>query len=351
MRGMSILKNRYLLPAVLLGLVILSSMMVGESKASSIGGSGIGKASKLGNQDIEIPICLNRGEIPESENHWLYIPTYPYELETYDYLGFLSGQLIQAGKVDASKCPQGGLWDNGYANPCGMEASNDAVIYMQNVYDDEILAQVDTVGVPPVMIKQLIRYESQFWPGYMGQYHFGLGHVTNIGAYTALQWNPDLYDDICISTYSHPCEYSFYQAPFEVKDLLSGRLLAVMNASCPECEYAADIPKAEKSIDYLAKVLMGYCRQTSQIVENSTSVNPNLIMSYATIWKLTLYSYNMGPTCLYNALQSSYNTIKNQTDKKMDWALISSFLTSSDCLQGKLYVDKITQPYYDFPYP
>ena len=185
----------------------------------------------------------------------------------------------------------------------------------------------------------------------MGQYHFGLGHVTYIGAYNALQWNPELYDAICISTYQHTCGYSFYQAPFDVKDLLVGRLLGMMNASCSGCEYSFDITKAEQSINYLSKVLMGYCRQTSQIVQNATEISPGEVVSYATIWKLTLFNYNMGPTCLYNALTSSYNAIKDDSEKKMDWGLISSYLTGSDCLQGKLYVDKITRKYYNFPDP
>jgi hypothetical protein len=345
------LNKKVLILAAFIVILAISTGMVESSKAlAPVLGGSIKFQNKL-KADIEIPICLNRGEIPKDENHWLYIPTFPYELASYDDLGFLSGQLIKAGVIDASFCPTGGLWDTGYANPCGLEASRDAVIYMQNVYDDEILDQVDAVGVPPVLIKQLIRYESQFWPGFMGQYHFGLGHVTNIGAYTALQWNPELYENICISTYQHTCDYSFYQAPIEVKNLLSGRLLGNMNAACSGCEYAVDIEKAEKSIDYLAKVLMGYCRQTSQIVENATGVNPNKVMSYATIWKLTVYSYNMGPSCLYNSLTSSYNTVKNDSTKEMDWGLISSFLTSSECVQGKLYVDKITRPYYSFPEP
>ena len=34
------------------------------------------------------------------------------------------------------------------------------------------------------MLKQLIRYESQFWPTRYGYYHFGLGHLTAPGATT-----------------------------------------------------------------------------------------------------------------------------------------------------------------------
>ena len=345
------MKQKYLLAAVLVGIFLFSSGIVVNSKASAVGESGTGKVFSIINPVINIPICLNRGEIPKDENHWLYIPTDPNELATNEHLGFFSGKLIQAGLVDASSCPWGGLWGNGYANPCGLDASSDVAYYLQNVYDDEILDQVDEVGVPPVLIKRLIRYESQFWPGSVGINSFGLGHVANVGAYNALQWNSGLYREVCINTYRHSCNYGFVQAPADVKALLAGKLLELMNADCSECEYTVDIEKAEKSIDYIAKVLMGYCRQTSQIVVNATGVNPNLIMDYATIWKLSVYSYNWGPSCLYNALISSYDKVKKDATEEMNWGLVSSFLNSSECVQGKIYVENITRPYYYFPFP
>ena len=133
-----------------------------------------------------VPTCLDRSDIPNSEYHWLHVPAVPGELATSEYYGYLAGQLIIYGVVDASDCPLGGVWPTGYANACGLEATREEVIYLQNLYDEEILDAYRTVGTPPVLLKQLLRYESQFWPVRMGVYHFGLGHLTLIGAANAL---------------------------------------------------------------------------------------------------------------------------------------------------------------------
>lgn len=124
-----------------------------------------------GNLFITAPICLDRSNIPDNEMHWLYMPKLGSELATNEYYGYLAGQLIKAGAVDASDCPLNGLWPNGYANSCGLEKSHQLSVRLQNIYDDDILTAGKNVGIPPVMLKQLIRYESQFWPVQMGPYH------------------------------------------------------------------------------------------------------------------------------------------------------------------------------------
>jgi len=99
--------------------------------------------------------------------------------------------------VDASYCPTGGLMLSGYANACGMAAAMDTVIIVQNLVNEPILQAFIDVGTPPVLLKQLIRYESQFWPGIQDEIHYGYGHITNIGIRNAIQWNPDLYAKVC----------------------------------------------------------------------------------------------------------------------------------------------------------
>lgn len=290
-------------------------------------------AKEDGNLAVGTPVCLDRSNVPKGELHWLYMPSTSDELATKEYLGYLSGELIKAGVVDASECPMGGLWPNGYANSCGLEKTRTVSLYLQNVYDDEIFAAGRGFGVPPIMIKRLIRFESQFWPVRIGFYHFGLGHLTYLGAQNALAWSRDLYE--AVNTYS---------APGTSGDMAT-TLLLMMDASCPTCEYKIDIPKAERSITYLAEALLGYCKQTSLVVSNATDMNAGEVVSYATIWRLTLLNYNAGPMCVYDAVRATYQARKPKPGEKYSWSLIASHLEDKSCLIGMQYVEKITSIY------
>lgn len=281
------------------------------------------------------PICLDRSNLPEEEMHWLYMPDDASELATNEYYGYLSGQLILSGAVNASDCPLNGLWPNGYANACGFEKTREASLYLQNVYDDEILSAGRGLGVPPVMLKQLIRYESQFWPGQMGAYHFGLGHLTYPGALTGISWSRQLYSAMADKVASDDGI-----SP----DLLAGELLSNMNSYCETCPLKVNVTKAEESIYYIAEVLLAYCKQTSQVVYNATKRNAGDVVDYATIWRLTLLNYNVGPVCVYDSIRATGGNAKN----KIDWAMISDNIQSNYCERGVTYADKITSEYYDF---
>lgn len=306
--------------------------------------SGPRSASAFRSAAPVTPLCLDRGTIDPADYHWLYVPTAASELATAEYYGFLAGQLIRNGVVDASDCPLGGLWPTGYANACGLDKAKEIVFELQNTFDDEILAQVQTVGVPPILLKQLLRYESQFWPVRYGVYHFGMGHLTLIGASTALQWNPVLYGEVCLEVFNGPCPGDYTSTYQSFDNILSGSLLAMMDSTCPECPYGIDIDKAEASIELIAQVLLSYCKQTSQIVYNVTNQYSNYSMDYATIWKLTLLNYNAGPGCVYNALDAVYTP----SVEKLDWATISSGVEGDACLAGLQYSNSITARYYSF---
>lgn len=293
------------------------------------------------------PTCLDRSDIPDSEYHWLYFPTSASELATYEYYGFLGGQLITNGVVDAADCPLNGLWPTGYANACGLEKGEDIIFELQNVYDDEILTVGRDVGVPPVMLKQLIRYESQFWPVRYGTYHFGLGHLTLLGATNAIQWSQELYDDLCQQVYNGPCPVSYNQSYLGFDNLLSGQLLSIMDAGCPDCPYKIDIARAENSVYYVGQALMSTCKQTSQIVYNVTGEHSSATVDYATIWKLTLVNYNAGPQCIFNAIDAAYTP----TTTSLTWASIAANLTSPGCKEGLNYANNITAKYYSFTAP
>ncbi len=293
---------------------------------------------------LQVPTCIDQSNIKEEDKNWTYFPSTPYELNTNIPYSFLAGELIKAGAVDASECPLGGLWPSGFANACGVNEAREIVYKLQNIYDEDILKAGYDIGVPPVMLKQLIRYESQFWPGQYGPYHFGLSHLTFVGASTSLQWNPLLYEKVCLDVYGGPCPIS-YSDYDPITDLtLSGNLLKLLDAECSDCEYNIDIDKAKDSIYYIADSLMGYCRQTSQIIFNVTENLSSYYVDYGTIWKLTLMNYNSGPYCVFDAVEKAFDF----TEGPFNWDHITNNTSGDLCLRGLNYANQITDDYYLF---
>jgi len=283
-----------------------------------------------------VSTCLNRVNIPIEDLHWVYVPESADQLYTEERYFFLAGQLIQNDVVDASACPSGGLMLNGFANACGMSAALDTVITVQNLLNEPILQAYEDVGVPPVLLKQLIRTESQFWPSQHEIYHYGFGHITNIGMRNALQWNPSLYNKVCPSTAGENCASSYSAAE---------QILSSLIATCETCEYGIDLANAERSVDILAEVVLGYCFQSEQLVFNATGWRSNLAVDYATIWKITLMNYNAGSQCVYDTLVSTFE----RTQGPMNWSDISAHISDSSCYRGMVYANQITEKYFDFP--
>ena len=288
-------------------------------------------------QQSSISTCLNRTDIPDEDLNWVYAPSTASELHTeIDYF-FLAGQLIKIGAVDAASCPAAGMGaQEGYANACGMAAARPLVIQFQNSYDDVILQAWRDVGVPPILLKQLIKYESQFFPAQFGDVHFGLGHMTFWGARNALLWNRNLFQEIC-TIYGNNCDPLYF-------DILNTTLLNLMDATCPTCAMKIDLPKAQRSVHYLAETLLAYCNQTSQIVYNATKMQSGYTIGYATIWKLTLMNYNAGPMCVLNAVQSAYA----ETQGPISWGNIEAQVSDSLCERGVVYANEVTGNFYNF---
>lgn len=283
-------------------------------------------------------LCLNRPEIDASEMHWLYVPSYPSELYTEMNYGYLAGQLILSGLVDASSCPNGGIGANDYANACGLAAAKSLSIYYQNLYDETIINSFRETGVPPVALKQLMRYESQFWPGEFGL-HYGVGHLTYYGAHTALNWSPYLRQVVCNTVYREGCGSK------PVDDLMIGTFLGMMSSRCPSCENGINEAKAKQSAYYLSHSLLAYCRQTTQVVANATGRDPAEVVDYPMIWRLTLYNYNAGSNCLNKAIIGA-----NPDDEELlDWNTFSKAVKDSNCTMGITYVNNITEYFYEFP--
>jgi len=331
---MKLYKNR--IPKIILTFIIISVIFLLE------GGINL-NASQTENVSAQtVHPCLNRVNVPMNELHWLYVPESADQLYTEEPYFFLAGQLIADNVVDASICPSGGLMYNGYANACGMATALPTVIYIQNMLNEPILQSWKEVGVPPVLLKQLITRESQFWPSLYiygennNVIHYGFGHMTYIGMQNALQWNPDLYAKICSASGSGNC----------VSDSgIVNQFLSSLVATCGSCAYGIDPNSANRSVDILAEAVMGHCYQTSQLVFNATGWNPSLAVDYATLWKLTLMDYTSGPGCVYDTLVTTFDI----TEGPMSWSEISVNVSGENCIYGLHYANQITSKYFDFP--
>ena len=285
--------------------------------------------------------CLNRVNVPLDELHWLYVPESASELYTEEEYYFLAGELIKAEVVDGSICPAGGLQQNGYANACGMATALPAVIVIQNMFNEPILQAWKDVGVPPVLLKQMIRMESQFWPSLTTfdeviLEEFGFGRMTIFGMQNALEWNQDLYTKACMNLPPGAC------AP---DSDIAFQVLASMVNTCETCQYGIDVASAARSVDYLAEALLGHCYQTAQLIFNATGWYSSLVVDYATIWKLTLMNYTSGPTCIFDTVVDTFD----QTEGPMTWAEISENVEGDTCIRGLEYANRVTARYFDFP--
>ena len=283
-----------------------------------------------------VSTCLNRVNVPIGDLHWVYVPESADELYTEEKYYFLAGQLISHDVVDASSCPSNGLMLNGYANACGMEKAFPMVIAAQNMMNESILQAWEEVGVPPVLLKQLIANESQFWPSQYTLYHYGFGHMTNIGMRNAIQWNPNLYTKVCPDSDNGTCVSSISTAY---------QILASLINTCDTCENGIDPNMASRSVDILAESLLGYCYQTERLIVNATGWHSSIATDYATIWKLTLMDYNAGSQCVYDTLVSTFKA----TQGPMNWSDISAYASGEMCVRGVYYANKITAKVFDFP--
>ncbi len=294
-------------------------------------------------------MCLNRLNIPTEDIHWVYVPESADQLHTEEKYFYLAGQLITNKIVDASACPAGGLAYNHYANACGMATAMPVVIGIQNMVNEPVMRAWVNVGVPPVLLKQLIRTESQFWPvpyayeainngGNLTAYtlEFGYGHMTNIGLRNALQWNTALAAKVCPPSANGICASDVSTA---------NQILSSLVSICPTCQYGLDPATANRNVDILAEALLGHCYQTAQLVFNATGWRSNLAVDYATIWKLTLMDYNAGPGCVFDAIAKTFKV----TNGPMDWPEISANVTGDICIRGLTYANQITARYFDFP--
>lgn len=287
----------------------------------------------------------NVSSVSSEDFHWLYFPNNAAELTTRVPYIYLAGNLIKSGAVDANDCSQGGVYTSGAANTCGLDKALPLVLEVQNIYDDEIINAGLQTGVPPVMLKQQIRYSSQFWPGQsVENNYYGLGHITPYGASTGLLWNQELYQEACQAAYGQPCDTPYYQTSSVYSDPLVGVILDFVNADCPTCDLGFDKSKAEASVLTLAQIDLAHCIQTERVFYNVTGRHPRFTVDFALLWKIALFNYAAGPSCVFETLDLTLD----EMDPPIEWDNFSANANKAGCYIGIEYADRITAEYYSF---
>lgn len=315
---------------LIISLAIVVPLLMGASPQPF----GLAPTQKIDLAQASVPTCLNRVNIPESELHWIYVPTSADELYSDFDLLWLAGNLISSKIVDASTCPADGIGSNGYANACGAALARSKVIEIQNSFNQAVLDAWVNVSVPPVLLKQMMVYESQFWPSQVAPFHYGLGHITPVGMVNALEWNPDLIR--ACGSFGGTCGANPASANLVLENMLN---------TCPTCPNGIDMDRATQSVNLLALAVMGYCNQTAQLVFNATGWRSNWVVDYPTIWKLTLMNYNAGSVCVFDTVAATFNDTKGA----MSWSDILAHVSSDQCSRGAYYANQITAKAYNFP--
>jgi hypothetical protein len=273
---------------------------------------------------------------------WLATPNNVNGLTSNIPYNYLAANLIRAGAVDVSLCPDGGLTSDGLGvSACGLEASRQAVTDWQNQFDTLILEVAHDTGVPAQMLKNLFGRESQFWPAYpLPGSDTGLGQLTDKGADTTLMWNPRFYGAFCPLVLSdETCSMGYMKLEDEEREMLRYALVNSVDASCTDCPLGINLERAEYSITVFAHTLMANCEQATQVIWNYSGkkMPGQLDMNYEDMWKFTLANYNAGGACLAEAIQLSF-----VAGEELTWDLVSPHLAPA-CRAAIGYVEDISR--------
>jgi len=300
-------------------------------------------ADVLSSQWVGVPVasCVEAwGTLPPvgGPPEWLSTPTESESLGTDISYNYLSAQLIKAGAVDVSSCPDGGLLPDGGASTCGTEAAREAVTAWQNQFDSIILNVSKDTGVPAHLLKNLFAIESQFWPGRSLRDDIGLGQLTEKGADTALLWNPPFFHQFCpLVMDSEECSKGYLHLDDEQQKYVRMALIDYVNATCETCPLKIDLDRANFSIGVFAHAMLANCEQAGQLVENVTGETAGSAASYEDLWKFTLVNYNAGPGCLGNALEATLGL-----EQELTWENLSQHLEPA-CQTAIPYVESVSQ--------
>lgn len=271
---------------------------------------------------------------------WLSTPETAEGLQSDVSYIYLAGNLIQQGTVNVDACLDGGIYPDGTATPCGVEAASLAVIDWQNRFDSLIFDVARQSEVPAQLLKNLFSRESQFWPGLFSQRDdVGLGQLTDHGADTTLMWNPAFYEEFCpLVLDSDVCQSTGYANLSSAdKAILRGALLQSVDATCADCPLGIDLERADTSVSIFSRTLLANCEQTGRIIQNVTGKPAGESASYEDLWRFTLANYNGGAGCLADAIQ-----VANSNGLGLTWENVAgNFLPG--CQPVVQYVEDISQ--------
>ena len=301
----------------------------------------------LSSQWMGVPVasCVEAwGALPPvgGPPEWISTPPQSEALGTDIPYNYLAAQLIRAGAVDVSSCPDGGLLPEGGASTCGMEAARGAVTGWQNQFDSVILNVAKDTGVPAHLLKNLFALESQFWPGRSPKNDIGLGQLTERGADTTLLWNPPFFYQFCpLVMDSAECSKGYLHLSDEQQEYLRLALIQSVDGTCETCPFQINLDRANYSIGVFAHTMLANCEQAGQLVENVTGGTAGSAASYEDLWRFTLVNYNAGPGCLGNALDATVGQEAPEA-QALTWENVSSHLEPA-CQTAITYVNDISR--------
>jgi hypothetical protein len=247
--------------------------------------------------------------------------TIQYLYTTNRYI-YLASNLIKAGHVDASECPNNGLYSDGSANPCGEKAAAELVLEWQNRYNDQIFQAAYKHNIPARVLKGILAQETQFWPTSDNPYELGLGKITENGADMLLMWNLDYYLAICSPIYSLAgCSVGYSNLTPAQQTIL--RRVVLDNVGTPD------------EIDMLAATLHASGAQVNQIIRNNAQKEPFEITTYEGLWKFTIANYHIGSGCVGVGIE---NII--ESDSNFTWDDLTKNMVG-DCKNAKNYVESV----------
>ncbi|PKN95342.1 MAG: hypothetical protein CVU44_01285 [Chloroflexi bacterium HGW-Chloroflexi-6] len=277
---------------------------------------------------------------PEGLPTWLSTPATPEGLQSDVSYVYLAGNLIKQGAVNVEACVDGGVYPDGTATACGLDAATLVVSDWQNRFDTLIFDVARKGEVPAQLLKNLFSRESQFWPGVFElRDDIGLGQLTEHGADTTLMWNPAFYDEFCpLVLGAIECASVGYSNLSNANQaLLRGALLQSVNATCADCPLGIDLARADYSVDIFARTLLANCEQTGKVVQNVTGKPAGESVSYEDLWRLTLLNYNAGAGCLADAVQAA-----QANNLELTWKNVADSLLPG-CKPAADYVEDISQ--------
>jgi hypothetical protein len=284
--------------------------------------------------------CSAIWRIGDLENaKWDNFVQFPFQLNTKKTYHTLATQLILNGVVDTSDCPYGGLSTGlNWPTACGLEKASSEIIEWQNQYDDHIWLASKDRGIPPKILKTLLGFESQFWPGNSRFYldEFGLGQVNQLGMDILLRNDYQFYQQACSKIFPD-CSRAYLAWGADQQKLIRGAAVSLVDATCPNCPYGVDLDKARMSVDVVSELLKANCRQVGAILGTKIAD-----ATYEDLWRFTLATYHGGVSCFYDA----FDTVKGK-DLPVTWENLGKELT---CRGGRDYVEGFMDNLNSFDY-